>query len=119
MQNRIITFLGLASVLAWSTAAFAQDANSANRPGQYGGNGDHTSEVPSQPPPPGWKACPRCQNQTDRTKANEQYKVAGHAFNPHDISGVWGFNGLGNLGPAPALTEWGKKQHEATLGDKN
>src|SRR5438876_5115250 len=121
MQNRIITLIGLVSLLAWSTAAFAQreDGNSANRPGQYGGNGDHTSEVPSQPPPPGWKACPRCQNQTDRTKANEQYKVAGHAFNPHDISGVWGFNGFGNYGTPPPLTEWGNKQHEATMGEKN
>jgi hypothetical protein len=121
MQNRIITLLGLACLLGWSTAAMAQrdDGNSVNRPGQYGGNGDHTAAVPSQPPPPGWKACPRCQNQKDRTDANEKYKVAGHPFNPHDISGVWGFNGLGNYGTPPPLTEWGKKQHEATMGEKN
>src|SRR4051812_27805670 len=102
MHNRIFTFVGLATVLAWSTAAFAQEG--VNRPGQYGGGNDHTAAIPSLPPPPGWKACPRCQNQKDRIDSNEKYKVAGHAFNAHDLSGVWGFNGLGNFGTPPPLT---------------
>ena len=118
MQNRIIiTIVALVCVLAWSTAAFAQEP--AARAGQYGGGNDHTAAIPSLPPPPGWKACPRCQNQKDRADSNEKYKVAGHPFNAHDLSGVWGFNGLGNYGTPPPLTEFGKKQHEATMGEKN
>ena len=59
--------------------------------------------------PEGWKACPRCQNATDRAKANAEYKIAGHPNNPKDLSGVWGFTGVGNaFAKAPPMTEWGK-----------
>lgn len=71
-------------------------------------------------PPEGWKQCPRCQNNKDRVDANAKYKVEGHAFNPRDLSGVWGFNGIGaTFRNPPPLTEWGKQQHAATMGDKN
>lgn len=51
-------------------------------------------EVPVITPGPGWKACPRCENDAhiadDRKKAN----VDTHSFDPHDLSGVWGNDGV-------------------------
>jgi hypothetical protein len=51
-----------------------------------------------------------------------KFQVEGHAFNPRDLSGVWGFAGVANTfrnPPPPPLTEWGKQRHAATLSDKN
>src|SRR6266849_5293198 len=74
----------------------------------------------SVPPPEGWKKCPRCENNKDRMEMDAKYKVDGHAFDPHDLSGVWGFAGLANaFRNAPPLTEWGKQQHAKTMGSKN
>jgi hypothetical protein len=73
----------------------------------------------SVPAPPGWKPCPRCQNNADRVASNKQYKVDGHPFDPRDLSGIWGFNGESqSFAKVPTLTPWGKQQHEATIGDK-
>src|ERR1051326_5325235 len=66
--------------------------------GRGGVAGGAETTAPSVPPPPGWKPCPRCQNNADRRAANDKYKVEGHPFDPHDFSGVWGFNGTGVLG---------------------
>jgi hypothetical protein len=99
-------------VMSPSPAAFAQ-AGAGNRVI------DRNGAQPSIPPPPGWKPCPRCQNQRDRAEANAQDAAEQHPFNPRDLSGIWGFNGLGRPGMPPPFTEWGKKQHEATMGDKN
>src|SRR6516225_6818079 len=50
------------------------------------------AQAPSSvPPPEGWSQCPRCQNNKDRADSKVKYKVEGHPFNPHDLSGVWGF----------------------------
>jgi len=74
----------------------------------------------SIPAPEGWGQCPRCENNKDRVEANAKYKVEGHAFNPHDLSGVWGFSGVANtFRNSPPLTEWGKQQQKATMSDKN
>ena len=121
MRNALILFF-VVIVLAFSCALLAQTQNQnapAIRGNQYGGNSDHTSAIPSQQPPPGWKQCPRCQNAADRTEANKKYKVEGHPFDSHDLSGVWGFGGTGRFSAAPPLTPWGKQQHDATIGDKN
>jgi len=66
------------------------------------------------------EAVPRCQNNQDRTDALVKYEVQGHPFNPHDLSGVWGFGGIGTtfMNPPP-MTEWGKQKHAATIGEKN
>src|SRR5882672_1310648 len=119
MQNRIIiTIIALACVLAWSTAAFGQEP--AARPGQYGGGNDHTAAIPSVPPPPGWKACPRCQNEKDRQQANIQYKVQGRRSNPRDLSGVWGYQGIGTtFRNPPPFTPAGKQRFDATIGERN
>ena len=74
----------------------------------------------SVPAPEGWKQCPRCQNNKDRADAKAKYKVEGHAFNPRDLSGVWGYNGIpATFRNPPPLTEWGKQRHAETMGDKN
>jgi hypothetical protein len=75
--------------------------------------------IPSVPPPAGWKTCPRCQNGEDRQRANAEYKVEGHRFNPRDLSGVWGYQGVRSFAKPPAFTPWGQQQFDATLGEKN
>src|SRR5437870_3974143 len=55
------------------------------------------------PPPAGWPLCPRCQGPQDRAEARAKYKVQGHPFDPHDLSGVWGNNGR-------FLMQWGMKE---------
>jgi hypothetical protein len=79
------------------------------------------SAIASVPPPPGWKSCPRCQNEQDRQKANAEAKVEGRKFNPRDLSGVWGYQGVGATfrNPPPPLTPWGKERFDATIGEKN
>ena len=74
----------------------------------------------SVPAPEGWGQCPRCQNNKDRADMKQKYKVEGHAFNTHDLTGVWGFGGAGGaFRNPPPLTEWGQQQHAKTMGDKN
>ena len=59
---------------------------------------------------PGWKTCPRCQNNGHIKAAKEKYKVEGHAFNPKDFSGVWGNNGIPFVFKTkPPFTEYGIK----------
>jgi hypothetical protein len=140
MRKRIIVsaislaWLALATVLTFSWAKMSQaqargqqDQAQAGR-GRGGVEGGADSTSPSVPAPPGWKPCPRCQNNADRKAANEKYKVAGHPFDPHDFTGVWGFNGTGRLGRGRGetgidymalLTDYGKKRHEETIGEKN
>jgi len=78
------------------------------------------AEVASVPPPAGWKACPRCQNEADRQQANIQYKVEGHKFSPRDLSGVWGNQGVGAaFRTPPPFTPSGQERFNATLGEKN
>ena len=75
------------------------------------------SELTSGAHPPGWKTCPRCQSTTDRRRAEAQYQVEGHPFDPHDLSGVWGFNGFTlAFAVAPPMTEEGQERYEATRG---
>lgn len=80
-------------------------------------------QSPSSPekellPGPGWKTCPRCQNPSQFKAANEKYKVEGHAFNPHDLTGVWGNNGLPlDMKSVPPMTPEGQKLFEATKSD--
>ena len=122
MRSRIILMIiALVVVVVFSSALMAQ-APGGNRNGGQSQPG-HTP-LPSNPPPEGWHNCPRCDNNDDRAKAWQEYKVDGHPFNPKDLSGVWGW-GLGNtvddaLNPKtiPALTEYGKKLRAATMADK-
>src|SRR5436190_17249383 len=119
MQKRIfvsIISLGALLILAamlvfsWAQVSQAQARGQQNQNGAQAppvpapfhitGNAAESSE-PSVPAPPGWKPCPRCQNNADRKAANALNKVDGHPFDPHDFTGVWGFSGTGRLGPPP------------------
>ena len=110
MDVRIsVSIATLVAVLSFAQPAAAQEPNQ-----------DATKPVASVPPPPGWKACPRCQNAEDRQRANAEYKVEGHRFNPRDLTGVWGYQGVGTtFRNPPAFTPWGKQQFDATIGEKN
>jgi hypothetical protein len=139
MRKRIIVtiislaWLALATalMLSWARTSQAQARGQQAQAQAQAGRGrpvanSNDEGTASVPAPPGWKPCPRCQNNADRKAANEKYKVAGHPFDPHDFSGVWGFNGTGMLGNrgrgmnfAAALTDLGKKLHDATIGEKN
>src|SRR5437667_5736771 len=85
-MRRQIVFMGVSiAILIMSVQAFPQGQESV-------------------PAPEGWGQCPRCQNNKDRIDANAKYKVEGHAFNAHDLSGVWGFGGAaGAFRDAPPL----------------
>ncbi len=91
-------FVLLAAGLASGSAAWAQ------KPGL---------EVPLITPGPGWKPCPRCENEAhvaeDRRKAN----VDTRPFDRHDLSGVWGDNGVPqDPKTRPAFTPYGEKLYE-------
>jgi hypothetical protein len=69
-------------------------------------------------PPAGWRACPRCQTSQDRREARDKYKIDGHAFDPHDLTGIWGYDGISlDHKAVPPLTPWGQEQWAATKGD--
>jgi hypothetical protein len=142
MRRRIIVsaislaWLALATVLTFSWAKTGQAQARGQQAQTQAGRGANAAGAqpddafPSVPAPPGWKPCPRCQNNADRKAANEKYKVEGHPFDPHDFTGVWGFNGTGQLGnrfgrSGPGieymgfLTDYGKKRHDETIGEKN
>lgn len=107
MRNfAIFSVLLLAALLAFGPVAFAQ------KPGM---------EIPIVTPGPGWKPCPRCENDAhiadERAKAN----VDTHPFDKHDISGVWGDNGI-NFDfktTLPPLTPYGQKLYDATKSDSD
>ena len=94
MRNRILVLLiALAVIVGFAAARYSQaqagPQGEAARTNQFAGGNDHTGAIPSVLPPEGWKPCPRCQNQKDRTDSAAKDKVEGHPFNPHDLTGVW------------------------------
>jgi len=103
MRRTIVVTLGLALMLLavfWPAAESAQ-LQIGKEPGL---------EVPEVTAGPGWKTCPRCQNNAHIGAARDKYKVVGHPFNPHDLSGVWGNNGIQlDKNTIPPMTEYGKK----------
>src|SRR5579864_6637254 len=102
MRNTTILAFGLALTVAllWPQPSAAQLVI-GKEPG---------TEVPEVTAGPGWKTCPRCQNNGHIQAAREKYKVDGHPFNPRDLSGVWGNNGI-NLDSktTPSMTPFGTK----------
>jgi hypothetical protein len=116
MRNMIIIWIAaLAAVLGFSRAAPAQKLNLelGKEPGL---------EVPEVTAGPGWKTCVRCQNKEHVKAARDKYKVQGHAFDPHDVTGVWdndpGSPGNGGIyldfKTLPEMTAYGKQLWEAT-----
>src|SRR5947209_2617817 len=79
-KMRNIVILGVSfALLAFSPFALAQ------------GSG---LEVVPVTPGPGWKTCPRCQNNARVADDRKKAAVDTKPFDPHDLSGVWGNNGL-------------------------
>ena len=111
MRNRSMLLITLIVVVAaFVSAGLAQAPGRANQ-------GGTVRPAPSVEPPPGWKRCPRCQNNQDRRDAWTKYDIDNHPFNPHDLSGVWGYDGAPfGQGQASILTEWAKQQIAARGG---
>jgi len=65
---------------------------------------------------PGWLPCPRCQTAQERTAARKG--VEGREFNPRDISGIWGNNGVELNIVVPPFTPKGKEMYDATRADE-
>jgi len=68
--------------------------------------------------PPGWLPCPRCQSQQDRVQARAKYGVDKHPFNPRDLSGIWGNNGVELNILVPPFTARGKELYDATRAEE-
>lgn len=72
-------------------------------------------EVPIVTPGPGWKTCPRCENEAHVADDREKTNVDSHPFDKHDVSGVWGDNGIElDLKTLPPFTPYGQKLYDAT-----
>ena len=107
----IVSICALVGVLSSASSVWAQAGRQETQ---------KPAPVASVPPPPGWKSCPRCQNEQDRREANARYKVQGRNVNPRDLSGVWGYQGVGaTFRNPPPFTPWGKERFDATIGEKN
>src|SRR5579864_4530410 len=75
-------------------------------------------EVPLVTPGPGWKTCPRCENEAHVADDRKKASVDTHPFDKHDISGVWGDNGIElDLKTLPPFTPYGQKLYDATRSD--
>ena len=106
MRYTIVSILGLAALLVFLPAASAQKLELGKLPG---------TEVVEVTPGPGWKTAPRSQNEGHLKAAIEKYKVVGHAFNPRDLSGVWGNNGIAlDFKTVPPMTPYGKELWDAS-----
>jgi hypothetical protein len=121
MRNRIIVkIIALTAVLTLSfvlVQCSPGDQGAQNASVEPEGEAGNTAGFPE-----GWKPCPRCQSNEDRAKDDARYKVEGHPFNPRDLSGVWGWDGVAQAfrdgKGAPAFTPEGKKRFDATIGEK-
>ena len=66
--------------------------------------------------PPGWLPCPRCQTGPERAASRKP--VEGRQFNPRDISGIWGNNGVELNIVVPPFTAKGKELYDATRAEE-
>ncbi len=112
MRNRIIL-----SVLGAATLLFPLTGLAQQR-GAFGREATESQPDKELTPGPGWKTCPRCTNNKQLAAANKTYKVDGHAFDPHDLSGVWGNNGMElDVKNVPPFTPEGQKMFDATRSE--
>ncbi len=82
-------------------------------------------EVPLVTPGPGWKVCPRCENEGYIAEDRKKAKVDTRPFDAHDISGVWSDNPNDpeangtplNTAAVPSFTPYGQKLFEADQSD--
>src|SRR4030065_281180 len=99
MRNpAIVLILGLTAVLTFSGLASAQ-------------------EVTDIAPGPGWLPAVRRHSQGARAKDRVQY-IEGRKNDPHNLTGVWGENGIPlNMKAVPPYTPYGQQLAEATQAD--
>src|SRR5947209_18842722 len=87
MRNfAIVSIVLLATLLTLGPVASAQQGGpyqAAPKPPRPG------LEVPLVTPGPGWKACPRCENEGYIAEERKKANVDTPAFDAHDMSGVW------------------------------
>jgi len=111
MRNKIIVTTFALLSLSFPVIGRSQDAN-------FGRGVTESQPDKELVPGPGWKTCPRCTNNKQLAAAYAQYKVEGHPFNPKDLSGVWGNNGLElDVKTVPPMTPEGDKLFNATKSD--
>jgi len=123
MRNfAIVSLVVLATLLTLGPITSAQQGSpdqSAPKPPRPG------LEVPLITPGPGWKACPRCENEGYMAEDRKKAKVDTRPFDVHDISGVWSGNpkdleGNGtqlDITAVPSFTPYGQKLFEADQSD--
>jgi hypothetical protein len=100
---RYLVILGV--IFSLFVVAFAPPG-SAQRPGL---------EVPLVTPGPGWKPCPRCENDAHIAEERRNANVDTRPFDHHDLSGVWGDYGLPqDAKTRPPFTPYGEKLYEET-----
>jgi len=115
MRSRII--LSILWVLAAASLILPLTALTQQRETVYGEKSETQTEK-ELTPGPGWKTCPRCTNNKQLAAAYKKYQVEGHAFDPKDISGIWGSNGLElDVKTVPPFTPEGQKMFEATRSE--
>jgi hypothetical protein len=67
---------------------------------------------------PEWLPCPRCQNRQERAASREKYQVDKQPFNPRDLNGIWGNNGVEFNIVVPPFTAKGKAMYDATRAEE-
>jgi hypothetical protein len=101
--------IGLGCIFLTGALLAVSPFASAQRPG---------IEVPLVTPGPGWKTCPRCENPAHVEDDRQKAQVDTHKFDPHDLSGVFGDNGIElDLKTVPPFTPYGQKLFDATKSD--
>ncbi len=79
----------------------------------------HESQAAAQAPE-GWNPCPRCQNNADRTEAWARNNIDEITdYDRRDLSGVWGYNGVGGaFRNPPEMTEYGRERYAETQAEQ-
>jgi hypothetical protein len=119
MRNFVI-----ACILLSATLLIVTPIAPAQQPGPQQPTAEHPRpglEVPLVVPGPGWKPCPRCENQGYMAQDREKEKVDTRPFDAHDISGIWSgnpndleANGMPlDLKAVPPFTPYGQKLFDA------
>ncbi len=67
---------------------------------------------------PGWLPCPRCQSREARAASRQKSEAEKHPFNPRDIAGIWGNNGVELNIVVPPMTAKGKAMYDATRAEE-
>ncbi len=108
-----VSIAGLAVLVAVLPASMKGQAR-GQQPEQRRAGAD-ISTTPEVTAGPGWKTAPRAQSPANFRAARIKYKVDGHPFDPHDLSGVWGNDGIRfDFTKVPPMTPYGKQLWEAT-----